>query len=114
VPLVGKGVAGGVPKQCGWAEARNAISHVAIGLQDDEELRYLDATHRLMMLTEASEQEIAEVKRSTSLRRAAQSGCGQCARSRAHTRSLWRPGESLRRRTWEDGRLAGAICRLAL
>ena len=28
-------------------EARNAISHLPIGLQDDEALRYLDAMHQL-------------------------------------------------------------------
>ena len=31
-------------------EARNAISHLAIGLQDDEALRYLDAMHQLLKL----------------------------------------------------------------
>src|SRR5262245_25804401 len=44
-------------------EARNAISHLAIGLQDDEALRYLDAMHQLLKLTKASEKEVAEVKK---------------------------------------------------
>src|SRR5438270_12162391 len=44
-------------------EARNAISHLAIGLQDDEALRYLDAMHQLLRLIKASEKEIAEVKK---------------------------------------------------
>jgi hypothetical protein len=44
-------------------EARNAISHLAIGLQDDEALRYLDAMHQLLKLTKASEMETAEVKK---------------------------------------------------
>src|ERR1700686_2483276 len=44
-------------------EARNAISHLAIGLQDDEALRYLDAMHQLLKLTKAPEKEIAEVKK---------------------------------------------------
>jgi hypothetical protein len=44
-------------------EARNAISHLAIGLQDDEALRYLDAMHQLLKLTKAPEKEVAEVKK---------------------------------------------------
>ena len=44
-------------------EARNAISHLAIGLQDDEALRYLDATHQLLKLIKAPEKEVAEVKK---------------------------------------------------
>ncbi len=44
-------------------EARNAISHLAIGLQDDEALRYLDAMHQLLKLTKAPEKEIAELKK---------------------------------------------------
>lgn len=44
-------------------EARNAISHLAIGLQDDEALRYLDAMHQLLKLVKALESEIAELKK---------------------------------------------------
>ena len=44
-------------------EARNAISHLAIELQDEEALRYLDAMHQLLKLTKAPEREIAELKR---------------------------------------------------
>jgi hypothetical protein len=44
-------------------EARNAISHLAIGLQDDEALRYLDAMHQLLKLVKAPESEIKELKR---------------------------------------------------
>ena len=44
-------------------EARNAISHLAIGLQDDEALRYLDAMHQLLKLTKAPEKEVAELKK---------------------------------------------------
>ena len=44
-------------------EARNAISHLAIGLQDDEALRYLDAMHQLLKLVKAPASEISEVKK---------------------------------------------------
>src|SRR5713226_1127925 len=44
-------------------EARNAISHLAIGLQDDEALRYLDAMHQLLKLTRAPGGEITELKK---------------------------------------------------
>lgn len=44
-------------------EARNAISHLAIGLQDDEVLRYLDAMHQLLKLVKAPSAEIAELKK---------------------------------------------------
>lgn len=44
-------------------EARNAISHLAIGLQDDEALRYLDAMHQLLRLTKAAEKETVELKK---------------------------------------------------
>ncbi|MEY9185779.1 hypothetical protein ABIG06_007334 [Bradyrhizobium sp. USDA 326] len=44
-------------------EARNAISHLAIGLQDDEALRYLDAMHQLLKLVKAPAGEIAELKK---------------------------------------------------
>src|SRR5207237_8617880 len=44
-------------------EARNAISHLAIGLQDDEALRYLDAMHQLLKLVKAPASEVAEVKK---------------------------------------------------
>lgn len=44
-------------------EARNAISHLAIGLQDDEALRYLDAMHQLLKLVKANETDIAELKK---------------------------------------------------
>jgi hypothetical protein len=43
-------------------EARNAISHLAIGLQDDEALRYLDAMHQLLKLVRAPASEITELK----------------------------------------------------
>lgn len=44
-------------------EARNAISHLAIGLQDDEALRYLDAMHQLLKLAKAPETEISELRK---------------------------------------------------
>ncbi|MGO6689218.1 DUF499 domain-containing protein [Rhizobium leguminosarum] len=44
-------------------EARNAISHLAIGLQDDEALRYLDAMHQLLKLVKGPESEISELKK---------------------------------------------------
>jgi hypothetical protein len=44
-------------------EARNAISHLAIGLQDDEALRYLDAMHQLLKLVKAPAGEIADLKK---------------------------------------------------
>lgn len=44
-------------------EARNAISHLAIGLQDDEALRYIDAMHQLLKLVKAPAGEIAELKK---------------------------------------------------
>lgn len=44
-------------------EARNAVSHLAIGLQDDEALRYLDAMHQLLKLVKAPSGEIAELKK---------------------------------------------------
>lgn len=44
-------------------EARNAISHLAIGLQDDEALRYLDAMHQLLKLVKAPEIEVAELRK---------------------------------------------------
>jgi hypothetical protein len=44
-------------------EARNAISHLAIGLQDDEALRYLDAMHQLLKLVKAPAGEVAESKK---------------------------------------------------
>jgi hypothetical protein len=43
-------------------EARNAISHLAIGLQDDEALRYLDAMHQLLKQVKAPAIEITELK----------------------------------------------------
>ena len=44
-------------------EARNAISHLSIPLQDDEALRYLDAMHHLLRLTKAAAVEVTELKR---------------------------------------------------
>lgn len=44
-------------------EARNAVSHLAIGLQDDEALRYLDAIHQLLKLVKAPAVEVAELRR---------------------------------------------------
>jgi hypothetical protein len=44
-------------------DARNAVAHLAIGLQDDEALRYLDAMHQLLKLTKASDKELSEVKK---------------------------------------------------
>lgn len=44
-------------------EARNAISHLAIGLQDDEALRYIDAMHQLLKLVKAPASEVAELKK---------------------------------------------------
>lgn len=44
-------------------EARNAISHLAIGLQDEEALRYLDSMHQLLKLVKAPDSEIIELKK---------------------------------------------------
>jgi Protein of unknown function (DUF499)/Swt1-like HEPN len=44
-------------------EARNAISHLSIPLQDDEALRYLDAMHQLLRATKTPAAEIAELKK---------------------------------------------------
>lgn len=44
-------------------EARNAASHLAIPLADDEALRYLDAMHQLLRLVKAPAGEVAELKR---------------------------------------------------
>lgn len=43
-------------------EARNATSHLAFPIQDDEALRYLDAMHQLLRLVKAPEKEVAELK----------------------------------------------------
>lgn len=43
-------------------DARNATSHLALPLQDDEALRYLDAMHQLLKLVKAPANEIDEVK----------------------------------------------------
>src|ERR1017187_1742536 len=44
-------------------EARNATSHLAIPMQDDEALRYLDAMHQLLRATKAPAAEITELKK---------------------------------------------------
>lgn len=44
-------------------EARNAIAHLSLGLQDDEALRYLDAMHQLLKLVKAPPAEIMELKK---------------------------------------------------
>jgi hypothetical protein len=44
-------------------EARNATSHLAIPMADDEALRYLDAIHQLLRLVKAPEAEVAEAKK---------------------------------------------------
>lgn len=44
-------------------EARNATSHLAQPLQDDEALRYLDAMHQLLKLVKGPEGEISELKK---------------------------------------------------
>ncbi|NOG74059.1 DUF499 domain-containing protein [Roseicella sp. DB1501] len=44
-------------------EARNAASHLAIPLADDEALRYVDAMHQLLKLVKAPDGEVAELKR---------------------------------------------------
>src|SRR5687768_12832307 len=44
-------------------EARNATSHLALDLQDDEALRYLDAMHELLKFVKAPDAEVAEVKK---------------------------------------------------
>ncbi len=44
-------------------EARNAASHLAIPMADDEALRYLDAIHQLLRLVKAPESEVAEAKK---------------------------------------------------
>src|SRR5258708_12260346 len=66
--LVGGGVGGQDKDKTGnfasmGLEARNAISHLAIGLQDDEALRYIDAMHQLLKLVKAPASEIAELKK---------------------------------------------------
>lgn len=44
-------------------EARNATAHLALALQDEEALRYLDAIHQLLKLVKAPETEVAIVRR---------------------------------------------------
>jgi hypothetical protein len=44
-------------------EARNATSHLAIPMQDDEALRYLDAMHQLLRAVKAPAVEVAELKK---------------------------------------------------
>jgi hypothetical protein len=44
-------------------EARNAISHLSLPIQDNEALRYLDAMHQLLMAVKAPAGEVAELKR---------------------------------------------------
>jgi hypothetical protein len=44
-------------------EARNAISHLAIAVRDDEALRYLDAIHHLLRAVKAPEEDTTEAKR---------------------------------------------------
>jgi hypothetical protein len=44
-------------------DARNAVSHLALALADDEALRYLDAMHHLLRLAKAPEGEVAELRR---------------------------------------------------
>jgi predicted AAA+ superfamily ATPase len=44
-------------------EARNAASHLALPMADDEALRYLDAIHQLLRLVKAPESEVAEAKK---------------------------------------------------
>jgi hypothetical protein len=44
-------------------EARNAISHLSLPIQDNEALRYLDAMHQLLMAVKAPAGEAAELKR---------------------------------------------------
>lgn len=44
-------------------EARNATAHLAVPLQDDEALRYLDAMHQLLKAAKAPASELAELKR---------------------------------------------------
>jgi hypothetical protein len=43
-------------------EARNATSHLAVPIQDNEALRYLDAMHQLLTFVKAPEAEVAELK----------------------------------------------------
>jgi predicted AAA+ superfamily ATPase len=66
-------------------EARNAISHLAIGLQDDEALRYLDAMHQLLKVVKAPNHEVSELKRLYDAQRA--SGVPSAPRSDAPTPS---------------------------
>jgi len=58
-------------------EARNATSHLSIPLQDDEALRYLDATHQLLRAVKAPEAEIAELTQRAASRMT-QPGKGPC------------------------------------
>lgn len=44
-------------------EARNAISHLSIPLQDGEALRYLDAMYELLKLVKAPSSEVGELKK---------------------------------------------------
>ena len=64
-------------------EARNAISHLAIGLQDDEALRYLDAMHQLLKLVKAPAAEVDRIEEA--LRCAAQSGLARAPRPGARS-----------------------------
>ena len=50
-------------------DARNATSHLALPLQDEEALRYLDAMHQLLKLIKAPDSEIAELKKLYDLQR---------------------------------------------
>ena len=44
-------------------DARNAVSHLTLGLPDDEALNYLNAMHHLLRLAKAPEAEIAELRK---------------------------------------------------
>ena len=79
-------------------EARNATAHLAIGLQDDEALRYLDAMHQLLKLVKAPASEIAELKKLYDEQR--QSGVAACSARRQRRRRLPLP-----RRNWICPRL---------
>src|ERR1035437_2547817 len=72
-------------------EARNAISHLAIGLQDDEALRYIDAMHQLLKLVKAPNSEVAELKKLYDMQR--QSGLAR-APSHAAVSSPLAPSKS--------------------
>ncbi|MCK1534199.1 MULTISPECIES: DUF499 domain-containing protein [unclassified Bradyrhizobium] len=76
-------------------EARNAISHLAIGLQDDEALRYLDAMHQLLKLVKAPAAEAAELKKLYDAQRQSGLARAPAAETAAPLSSASKPDQSI-------------------